>query len=49
MPNSLTLPIQSLTIENASTVGNGTMLALLREQVPDLEDRRNAEIDKAAF
>jgi len=38
MSDSLTNLILSLTPEDGSTIGNGAMMALLREQVPGLTD-----------
>ena len=38
MSDSLTDLILSLTPEDGSSIGNGAMMALLREQVPGLSD-----------
>ncbi|WP_084861275.1 site-specific DNA-methyltransferase [Salibaculum halophilum] len=50
MSDSLTDLILSLTPEDGSSIGNGAMMALLRERVPDLTDddyaaARNALVD----
>lgn len=42
MPDSLADLILSLTPDDGSTIGNGAMMALLREHVPDLTDEEYA-------
>lgn len=47
MSDSLTDLILSLTPEDGSSIGNGAMMALLREHVPDLSDEDYAAVRDA--